>query len=239
LFAKVTGWYKSEKRRAKGKAQMTNSVCNLAPVGAFRSRLPDILITGEKMSAPSPEQIRDFVIAGHGDFEKVKAMLAETPELLNAAHPWSETDRETALMAAAQVANRQIAEYLIERGAVVDICIASMMGWREKVAEMLAEDPERIHARGAHRIPLLAYAASSGNLELVKMLVESGAGEGVHLALENAIRLGYTAIAAWLLDHFHPDLNWKNLRGKTLLAFASEQGRQELADLLRAHGAAE
>ncbi|MCS7011643.1 MAG: ankyrin repeat domain-containing protein [Anaerolineales bacterium] len=186
----------------------------------------------------TPEDIREFVIAGHGDLEKVKTMLEANPDLLNAAHPWSETDRETALMAAAQVGDRQIAEYLLARGAQWDICIAAMMGWREEVARLLAEDPERIHARGSHRIPLLAYAASSGEVELVQMLVEAGASEGIPLAMENAIRLGHLEVLRWLLEHTQADLTWRNLRGLTLLEFAQQQGNKEAVALLQAHGAA-
>jgi len=33
---------------------------------------------------PSTEQVREFVIAGHGNLEKVRQMLAENPKLLNA-----------------------------------------------------------------------------------------------------------------------------------------------------------
>lgn len=188
---------------------------------------------------PTPEEIRAFVIAGHGDFETVKAMLEADPALLNAAHPWSETDHETALMAAAQVGDRQIAEYLLARGAQWDICVAAMMGWREEVARLLAEDPERIRARGSHRIPLLAYAASSGDVELVRMLVEAGANEGLELALENAIRLSHLDVVRWLLEHTHPDLTWRNLRGLTLLAFARQMGNEAAVALLQAHGASE
>jgi hypothetical protein len=34
---------------------------------------------------PTLDQIREFVIAGHGDLPKVQAMLADNPALLNAA----------------------------------------------------------------------------------------------------------------------------------------------------------
>ena len=38
------------------------------------------------MPNPTPEEIRDFVIAGHGDIDKVKTLLAAQPALLNLAH---------------------------------------------------------------------------------------------------------------------------------------------------------
>src|SRR5205809_481186 len=63
---------------------------------------------------PSIEQIREFVIAGHGNLDKVKQMLAENPQLLNASYQWNDNDRETAIQAAAQVGNAQVARYLLE-----------------------------------------------------------------------------------------------------------------------------
>ena len=105
------------------------------------------------------EKVREFVIAGHGDFEKVKLLLAESPELLNAAFPWSETDRETALQAAVQVGSAAIAEFLLTQGAPLDICTAAMLGRKADVTHFLDENPESIHAVGAHGIPLLTLAA--------------------------------------------------------------------------------
>jgi hypothetical protein len=74
------------------------------------------------------EQIRTFILAAHADFDKVKSMLAEHLELLNVAYPWSETDHETAIMAAAHMGNRPIAEHLIGLGAPVEIYTAAMLG---------------------------------------------------------------------------------------------------------------
>src|SRR4051812_25697281 len=63
------------------------------------------------------DQIREFVIAGHGNLEKVKQMLAIHPELLNIANVWRPGDTETALQGASHVGNREIAEYLLSLGA--------------------------------------------------------------------------------------------------------------------------
>jgi ankyrin repeat protein len=191
------------------------------------------------MTTPTPDQIRDFVIAGHFDLAKIQSMLAENPELLNAAQPWSETDHETAIMAAAQTGNRAIAEYLISQGAPVDICTAAMLGQRETVDEMLSATPGLINTHGAHGIPLLAYAAMSGNLELVQSLYARGAGEGVSFALHNAVNWEDESIVRWLLENTSPDLTWKNWQEKTALMVALENGNTALAELLRQHGATE
>ena len=48
-------------------------------------------------STISDDQLRDFVIAGHGDLNKVITMLAEHPDLLNMAYAWKPDDHETSL----------------------------------------------------------------------------------------------------------------------------------------------
>lgn len=171
--------------------------------------------------------------AGHFDLDKVKSMLADDPALLNAAYAWSETDHETAIMAATQTGNRAIAEYLIEQGAPVDIYTASMLGQREVVTEMLGEKPELIQTRGVHGIPLLAFASLSGDVELVQILMERGAAEGASFALHNAVSRGFEDVVRWLLDNTQPDLHWKNYEGKTALAVAQEQGNTTLIELLQ------
>lgn len=179
----------------------------------------------------STDQIRDFVMACHGDFEKVKQLLSAFPQLVNAAHPWSEEDTETLIQAAAQVGNSAIAEYLLEKGAPLEICTAAMLGRESDLEKLLQEEPERINAKGAHGIPLLTHAAMSGNLHLVKLLYKRGARTGDSHALHNAVSRGYVDIARWLLENAKPDLNWRNFQGKTALAVAVDSGRKELVDL--------
>src|SRR5688500_12065836 len=111
--------------------------------------------TGHSPSAPDAEVIRAFVIAGHGNLEKVKQMLGERPELLNISHEWAPGDTETALQGAAHVGSVPIAETLLAQGAPLDICTAAMLGRRGDVEHFLEEDNAKINATGAHGIPLL------------------------------------------------------------------------------------
>jgi ankyrin repeat protein len=180
----------------------------------------------------TPELVRAFVIAAHGDLPKVRAMLAEHPALLNAANEWRPGDTETALQAAAHVGEAAVARFLLAQGAPMDICTAAMLGQRMAVEYLLGEDPDRILARGAHGIPLLAHAALSGNAALVAGLVRRGATEGMDAALSNAVGGGHLALAAWLLEHGRPDPSWKNYQGKTALMIARERQDAEMAALL-------
>jgi ankyrin repeat protein len=181
------------------------------------------------------EMIREFVIAGHGNFERVKAMLAEHPELLNMSFEWKPDDTETALQGASHVGNRAIAEYLLAQGAPLHIYTAAMLGQREVIEQFLADDPALIQAHGAHGIPLLTHAAFSGDVPLVAMLYEHGAREGASSALSVAVSKGHVDLARWLLANGDPDPSWQNFQGKTALDLARERGDETLIALLSDH----
>ena len=191
----------------------------------------------EQLDQPSAEQVREFVIAGHGDPEKVRRMHAEHPGLLNAAYEWNLNDKETAIQAAAQVGNTEIAEYLLEKGAPLSICTAAMLGRQNIVERLLAEDTNRISATGAHGIPLLTHASLSGNLELVQLIFARGARTGVSSALQIAVSRGHYDMVKWFLENGNPDLALKNFQGKTALTLATERDNKAIVQLLREHGA--
>ncbi len=184
------------------------------------------------------EQIRDFVIAGHGNLPRIREMLMENPELLNATYQWSEDDAETALQAAAQAGSTPVAEYLLAHGAPMDICTAAMLGRQEVVEEMLANDPGLIHARGAHGISLMAHAAWSNNVALASLLFKRGATQGMSHALGNAVMKGNVRMARWIIENGNPDFGWRNYEGKSLLDIASQTRDKDMIKLLREHGAA-
>ncbi len=184
------------------------------------------------MPSPTPEEIRDFVIAGHGNLDTVKAMLDAQPELLNSAHPWSDTDRETAIQAASHVGNVALAQFLLAQGAPLAIYTAAMLGRHDEVTRLLAADPGLAKAHGAHGIPLLPHAAMSGNVALVSALHAAGATDGASSALIFAVARGHVALVTWLLANAAPDLAWKNFQGKTALDIARERGFGEIEAVL-------
>src|SRR5438105_5136935 len=99
-----------------------------------------------------PQNIVDeFVGVSHGDLARVKSLLAQHPQLLNAMSSLGESP----IQAAAQTAQREIAQYLLAAGAPLDICTAAMLGEREQVEKMLAADASLALSRGAHGIPAM------------------------------------------------------------------------------------
>jgi ankyrin repeat protein len=183
--------------------------------------------------------VREFVIAGHGNLEKVRKMLAEKPDLLNAAYAWTETDHETAIQGAAQVGSVPVATYLLEKGAPLEICTAAMLGRKEEVEKRIREDRKNINSTGAHGIPLLPHVAWSGDLELVQYLFRNGAKTGSSSALHNAVTRGYYDLVVWLVENASPHLNSKNFQGKTPLSVAIETKQETLTQLLRERGTKE
>lgn len=116
----------------------------------------------EKKAKISLEKVAAFVGNAHGDFEKVKALLEEEPALINSSWDWGGGDWETALGAAAHMGRRDIAEYLISKGARIDIFAAAMLGREEIVKEILDSFPEMKNSLGPHGISLLSHAQAGG-----------------------------------------------------------------------------
>jgi hypothetical protein len=113
--------------------------------------------------ALNPELVQAFVAKAHGDLDAVKELLDDEPALLNAAWDWGAGDWETGLGAAAHMGRRDIALFLLERGARMDVFAAAMLGETEVVRAMLEAHPSLADAPGPHGIPLIAHAQAGGD----------------------------------------------------------------------------
>ncbi len=182
--------------------------------------------------------IDEFVSVAHGDFARVKAMLAEHPALLNARASFD----ETALEAAAQMWRRDMAEFLLAAGASMDICTAAMLGLKDRVAAFLDADPGQSKAHGGHGIPVMYYPVIAGRQDIAELLLAHGAeinaGEGGSPPLHGAVMFGQAEMAAWLLAH-GASVNIRNYDQKTPLRVALDSGNAAMAGLLRQHGGQE
>ena len=101
---------------------------------------------------------QDFVIYAHFDLKMVKLLLDKEPKLINAAMDWGGGDWETGLGGASHLGNREIAEYLLEHGARIDIFAATMLGHLDVVKGLLTAHPDFLNTKGPHGIPLIAHA---------------------------------------------------------------------------------
>lgn len=109
------------------------------------------------------DKVRDFVIAGHNNFTKVKDMLAELPALLYATWDWGGGDFETALEGAGHMGNKEIASYLIDHGARTNLFVLTMLGKTQIVKTYLDTYPQYLNARGPHGLTLLHHAQKGGD----------------------------------------------------------------------------
>jgi len=107
-------------------------------------------------------RVKRFVIAGHVNLPAVKAMLTEEPNLINGAIDWGNGDFETALGGASHMGRRDIAEYLLEHNARMDIFAATMLGQIDIVSAAVAAFPNIVHVPGPHGIPLIVHAEKGG-----------------------------------------------------------------------------
>ncbi|MCL4268729.1 MAG: ankyrin repeat domain-containing protein [Anaerolineales bacterium] len=106
--------------------------------------------------------VQEFVGNAHGNFERVKELLTQEPALINATWDWGGGDFETALGAASHMGNKQIANYLLEHGARLDIFAAAMLGKLDVVKAALEAYPEMVNTPGPHGIPLVTHAEAGG-----------------------------------------------------------------------------
>ena len=148
-------------------------------LGAFALPLPGAQTPGEDPVWPPAEPARgapvddafpslhlalakEIVGVSHANIARVRELVQQHPALAKASFDWGYGDAETALGAASHVGRREIAEYLLEHGARMDIFAAAMLGEVEIVRAMLEAQPGLRDARGPHGIPLLAHAEAGG-----------------------------------------------------------------------------
>jgi uncharacterized protein len=175
--------------------------------------------------------IDQLVVNAHSDLAVVQSLAVAHPELINAPARWG----ETAIQAAAQMGRADIADYLLLRGAPLDICTAAMLGRAETVGAMVGADRSLISATGAHGIPLLYFAVIKGHTGLTVMLQEVGASpiapEGVTSPLHGAALFDQPEMAAWLLRAGALRAA-HDADGKTALQLAEEHGHARVVAVL-------
>ncbi len=116
----------------------------------------------EKREALDAELVQAFVGNAHGDLDRVKELLAQEPGLINAAWDWGGGDWETGLGAAAHMGRKDIALYLLDHGARLDLFAAAMLGKQAIVQAAVEAFPGTHRIRGPHGISLLDHAKAGG-----------------------------------------------------------------------------
>lgn len=119
----------------------------------------------EKPPPPPPlamPLVKEFVGAAHGNLDRTRELLGSEPGLLNATWDWKAGDFETAIGGAGHMGRRDIATFLLEQGARMDVFVAAMLGEMAIVKAFLAAYPNLARSKGPHGIPLIAHAKAGG-----------------------------------------------------------------------------
>lgn len=127
----------------------------------------------------SQELILEFVFAAHKSLEKTKKILESYPLLLNCTSQFKKGDFETAVGGASHMGRRDIAEFLVEQGARLDIFNYAFLGFDGFIKKLVTDFPQYLKAPGPHGFTLLHHAEVGGRKELASWLKSKGLNEKI------------------------------------------------------------
>ncbi len=119
------------------------SIIGLGSAGLVLAPASGIIAqTNQKPDPIAPELVKEFVGKSHSDLGKVKELLEKEPGLLNSSWDWGGGDFESGLEAAGHVGNKDIANFLLSKGARMNIFCAAMLGRMDIVKAFLDFNPD-------------------------------------------------------------------------------------------------
>jgi len=133
-----------------------------ASAAVFMSPFQSIARNAEDPEPYKIDVVKEFVIAGHGKLDRAKEMLEEYPNLLFCRYDWGNGDFEEAIEGAGHVGNKEIAKYLIEKGARPNLFVLTMLGETAVVKSAIEKYPSLLRAKGPHGLSLLHHATKGG-----------------------------------------------------------------------------
>ena len=89
-------------------------------------------------------------------------MLEQYPNLIYSRYDWGNGDFEEAIEGAGHVGNKEIANWLIEKGARPNLFVLTMLGETAIVKAAIEKYPALLYAKGAHVLTLLHHATKGG-----------------------------------------------------------------------------
>ena len=128
-----------------------------------------------KVPAIAPDLVHQFVNDAHNDLNSVKKLIKKDPTLVNSSWDWGGGDWETGLGAAAHMGRKDIAEFLLQRGARIDLFAAAMLGKLAIVKAVMDDNPSVVQL-GPHGIKLITHAKKGGKdaANVEKLLQSAG-----------------------------------------------------------------
>jgi hypothetical protein len=118
-------------------------------------------VKGAQQEKPAPlklEIVKEFVTAAHGKYDRVKEMLENDHLLLHCCYDWGGGDFESGIEASGHVGNKEIANYLLSKGARYNVFMACMLGHLETIRNVLSDNPDLLNSKGPHGFTMLHHA---------------------------------------------------------------------------------
>ena len=112
-----------------------------------------------RRSVVQAEQVAEFLLHLVG---RALDLLENEHLLLHVSYDWGGGDYESAIEAAGHVGNKEIADYLLSKGARYNIYLASMLGHLETVRNVLTFNPGLLNSKGPHGFTMLHHANKGG-----------------------------------------------------------------------------
>jgi hypothetical protein len=151
-------------------------------IGSSLLLVPAWARADQEKEKPAPiklEIVKEFVGVSHGKFDRMKEMLDNDPLLLHVSFDWGGGDYESGIEAAGHVGNKEIATYLLGKGARYNIYLACMLGHLDTVKNVLSFNPGLLNSKGPHGFTMLHHAVKGGEAAkpVEEYLRSSGAKE--------------------------------------------------------------
>jgi ankyrin repeat protein len=174
-----------------------------------------------------------------GDAARLRTLITENPLAARAR----DSSGVSALLLARYHRRDDLIEILLSAEPELDIFEASALGRIGRTREILASDPNLVHAWSADGFSALHLAAFTGHSDIVQFLLERGAvpiaPSRNHMAvhpLHSAAAGGHQAAAELLLS-YGAQPNARQHGGWTAVHSSAASGDASLTSLLMTHGA--
>ena len=135
------------------------------------------LLAQEERPLFTKEDIYEFVAAAHNDLDKVKELYEKQPLILNCTNQIRRGDFETAMGGASHMGRKDIADFLLSKGARMDIFSYTFLGYEDFVKQQIEAFPHLLHSSGPHGFTLLHHAKVGGHENLMDWIKEKGVTE--------------------------------------------------------------
>ena len=190
--------------------------------------------------------VKDWIAKAHQrKIDVMQALLGREPALLQSSWDWGAGDFESAIQAAAHTGSRDMALFLIDRGARLDLFAAAMLGQLTLLKTAVETFPATLQVRGAHGIPLLSHAIQGaeparGVLDflLARNVDVNAQSRNGATPLMAAVQLGQAGTVRLLLSK-GADVKLKAANGGTALSLSIKRGDAAITQALKDSGATE